>query len=1206
MKLICKDCPKTFKSQLALKYHVRKHAKPHICSICKCRFVSKDEVESHKIKHEKNVKLENDNSVNLGVVDKKPHESQKKIDKSQLINQIEELLLQRYGNRSSDAVKSDTGCLIGDKIKNNCNLLKDEGNKSKFKQETVGNPTLHEQPHANKNTKTEMTDHIEQTTDTDGDFKVLFHPNSAKDRCPISNKINNSEDPLTKHFCKLEKSKAKRNDDSAIFCNVCKKVYKNKTSFTHHSCKPEEVIIKKKTCEICEKSFKTKEHLRQHQRSHTGEKPFLCISCGKAFTQQGNLIKHMRIHAGTKMFLCEVCSRPFMTKGALTEHSLIHSDEKQYQCEVCKKTFRHKHGYENHLHKRKYPCNVRKYGENKWPKKKKKVKNANVETANMGEAELKCKFSEISSGSIITYTSDHTGSKEYPVAGTNSNLHTQDTAHIEHKPVASEHTASFQSNSEFRSLLLSNDTHVFGLEHGIQRVQSFTDMLNLPPDENQVNRYNDLAMSDTKIGISVTDKTVYYSDPRITNITRRSFEGSESVENRSEIYNVKMIIQNNDEAVSPMYEVNHLNDPEPVLYCQPLNTQQVHASHICIEDGSRDLIVERCNNECTEKRNTLQNQCIVDPLSSKQQTGKTMVKVYPGKCQKNQPNYSPVVLTSPNENVNVELEDAQMKENVKKSLDRNQTLSEGDGSDDTIRFVSLSELNTKDIEHDETKEGYVGPHSMSVHSTVTTFSKIISEVSDTESSIESHGMPERNVEIGLKAKADSCKTSKEMSEEEILKIIEKAQSKNFRCGNCNRNFANEYCLSVHVCKCNGTADRRKTKERKNCKVCGRNYSNKYLLATHSCRPFKRLEKRLSKAKNWQKKNINSEIDNCVRLMNANENINKTRNCMRVVSAKEEKKKSLIEKRTKTIQTEQVKNKDKNPEVILEASEKNIKTELGVHNAPDNDTTKDTGNLVCEVCKKSYKNKTNLKKHSCKPTAEESKTCQVCGKLFKLRSHLQDHMRIHTGEQPFLCKVCGKLFNQESNLMKHMRIHNPQKLFKCEICDREFTQKGALTEHRKVHLSIKPFVCKKCNKGFRHKHGLQHHMMKKFPCDAKRNKKVTVKKKKSKKKTVNKDVEQKVETEAETFVQCDASETVRAVNSQIVPCDIPGIVRAVNSQNVSIAADAIVPKEQLEQENITERITLLSQEPQERYITLPVYAVHSDWIAETCNMSYQNL
>lgn len=47
---------------------------------------------------------------------------------------------------------------------------------------------------------------------------------------------------------------------------------------------------------FCNKTFSKNFDLRQHIRSHTGEKPFQCIVCGRAFAQKSNVKKHMITH----------------------------------------------------------------------------------------------------------------------------------------------------------------------------------------------------------------------------------------------------------------------------------------------------------------------------------------------------------------------------------------------------------------------------------------------------------------------------------------------------------------------------------------------------------------------------------------------------------------------------------------------------------------------------------------------------------------------------------------------------------------------------------------------------------------------------------------------------------------------------------------------------------------------------------------------
>ena len=58
-------------------------------------------------------------------------------------------------------------------------------------------------------------------------------------------------------------------------------------------------------CEICEKTFSTKQRKRQHIKTHEGQRNYKCDSCGKSFTTSGNLKIHINVvHEGQKDHKC--------------------------------------------------------------------------------------------------------------------------------------------------------------------------------------------------------------------------------------------------------------------------------------------------------------------------------------------------------------------------------------------------------------------------------------------------------------------------------------------------------------------------------------------------------------------------------------------------------------------------------------------------------------------------------------------------------------------------------------------------------------------------------------------------------------------------------------------------------------------------------------------------------------------------------------
>ncbi|XP_009991976.1 PREDICTED: zinc finger protein 653 [Chaetura pelagica] len=82
--------------------------------------------------------------------------------------------------------------------------------------------------------------------------------------------------------------------------------------------------VREFTCETCGKSFKRKNHLEVHKRTHTGETPLQCDICGYRCRQRASLTWHMRRHGGPGLrpFPCERCGRRFERPEGLKFHAL--------------------------------------------------------------------------------------------------------------------------------------------------------------------------------------------------------------------------------------------------------------------------------------------------------------------------------------------------------------------------------------------------------------------------------------------------------------------------------------------------------------------------------------------------------------------------------------------------------------------------------------------------------------------------------------------------------------------------------------------------------------------------------------------------------------------------------------------------------------------------------------------------------------------
>ncbi|GBM98499.1 hypothetical protein AVEN_246735-1 [Araneus ventricosus] len=77
--------------------------------------------------------------------------------------------------------------------------------------------------------------------------------------------------------------------------------------------------------------------------------------------------------------------------------------------------------------------------------------------------------------------------------------------------------------------------------------------------------------------------------------------------------------------------------------------------------------------------------------------------------------------------------------------------------------------------------------------------------------------------------------------------------------------------------------------------------------------------------------------------------------------------------------------------------------------------------VCDVCKKTFSRKDNLKRHMKKHGDHVNHACSQCNMKFYRVDKLQEHIRTHTREKKtHPCEHCDQVFPRMSDLLRHKR------------------------------------------------------------------------------------------------------------------------------------------------------------------------------------------
>ncbi|XP_050403539.1 PR domain zinc finger protein 10 isoform X1 [Patella vulgata] len=104
-------------------------------------------------------------------------------------------------------------------------------------------------------------------------------------------------------------------------------------------------------CQICEQGFRREDAFRVHVASHSGTMPFLCDfeGCNKGFKNKFLYIRHQVVHQDILKVRCPYCDKTFRRKDHLKNHLLIHDlNRTTWDCEICDKSYIREESFKFH------------------------------------------------------------------------------------------------------------------------------------------------------------------------------------------------------------------------------------------------------------------------------------------------------------------------------------------------------------------------------------------------------------------------------------------------------------------------------------------------------------------------------------------------------------------------------------------------------------------------------------------------------------------------------------------------------------------------------------------------------------------------------------------------------------------------------------------------------------------------------------------
>lgn len=129
-------------------------------------------------------------------------------------------------------------------------------------------------------------------------------------------------------------------NDFQLMCRECYKCFPDDKALKKHTWSCQRVPTFK--CSFCDKMFRHRNDVNNHERLHTGERPFVCPrpGCTKDFKLRSAMNTHVKIVHDKVTWPCPECDMVFKAPMGRRYHmGAVHAKEKPFPCKQCGKCF---------------------------------------------------------------------------------------------------------------------------------------------------------------------------------------------------------------------------------------------------------------------------------------------------------------------------------------------------------------------------------------------------------------------------------------------------------------------------------------------------------------------------------------------------------------------------------------------------------------------------------------------------------------------------------------------------------------------------------------------------------------------------------------------------------------------------------------------------------------------------------------------------